>query len=574
MRLEGELFEVKRGMFYACLACVEGYKGSDGFIVVPMVRSNLREEGFSANSGWVIEKGLFNSVDPNFLIFGKIYQLPVYRVKSDRKLFLKSRGMNRIFTVGNSLGSLCITEINSVGELLVEKVNIPKILEKQASSVFINVISGEDVASVKFRDALMNKLGELRGKFSGDALGLSIVQNALTNADCSMLEPMGLNTCLVGFYECKTGVCQVLDRVDYVRISIYSMIKAGVRVLDLSRCTRLKEFTLTGGGSGGIITIIFNDALSYRMDSNIQISSAGVRFIGLRHIGILEADDCRIEGISEITFASPRDTIKSCCVNLHKCEGFDSLKINVGNTAFNLESSISISDIDAKEISIKMHEKKVEAEDFEIARCAELESLTIEGAGDWYFSDLVTKIRLLPKLKRASFGFDLFNINLLNNTRGTISNLSLGSTVLESLRICADYAMDEYSRSPEIWCDSRVKLDLPSELMELITIKRLTDAERFLLAFTCGTAALKRNGREIILDLEELRDWDGFDDNGWSMVTRNLSMYTKYEKVNGEPAIRIPKSIVSSVDSHSVTGWKSGTGYRVYFGDERLDNDW
>ena len=52
MRLEGELFEVKRGMFYACLACVEGYKGSDGFIVVPMVRSNLREEGFSANSGW------------------------------------------------------------------------------------------------------------------------------------------------------------------------------------------------------------------------------------------------------------------------------------------------------------------------------------------------------------------------------------------------------------------------------------------------------------------------------------------------------------------------------------------
>lgn len=58
------------------------------------------------------------------------------------------------------------------------------------------------------------------------------------------------------------------------------------------------------------------------------------------------------------------------------------------------------------------------------------------------------------------------------------------------------------------------------------------------------------------------------------MVTRNLSMYTKYEKVNGEPAIRIPKSIVSSVDSHSVTGWKSGTGYRVYFGDERLDNDW
>ena len=388
------------------------------------------------------------------------------------------------------------------------------------------------------------------------------------------MEYTGLDTSLVGFSNCATGVCKVLNRVDYVKISIYSMLKAGVRVLDLSRCTLLKGFKLTGGGNGGVITIIFNETSSYKMDSEIQISSAGVRFIGLKHIGILEADDCRIEGISEITFASPRDTIKSCCVNLHKCDGFDSLKINVGNTAFNLESSISISDIDAKEISIKMHEKKVEAEDFEIARCAELESLTIDGAGEWYFSDLVQKIRLLPKLRRARFNFNSFNINLINNERGAISNLSLGSTVLESLKICADYSMDEYSMSPEIWCDSRVELDLPSELMELITIKRLTDMGRFLLAFTCGTVALKRNGREVILNLEELRDWDGFDDNGWSMVTRNLLLYPKCAQVNGEPAIRIPKSIVSSVDSNSVNGWKSGTGYRVYFGDERLDNDW
>ena len=88
------------------------------------------------------------------------------------------------------------------------------------------------------------------------------------------------------------------------------------------------------------------------------------------------------------------------------------------------------------------------------------------------FSDLVQKIRLLPKLRRARFNFNSFNINLINNERGAISNLSLGSTVLESLKICADYSMDEYSMSPEIWCDSRVELDLPSELMELITIKK------------------------------------------------------------------------------------------------------
>lgn len=564
MRLEGSISEFQNGMFYACLAYVKGYNGEDGYIVASIIRSNFREEGLSIDGGWFSAgEAIFKSVDKRFLLSGESDQLPVYRIRRDGKLSRKSSGKDRIFTTGNSLKSLCITEINSVGKLLVSKVNIVKLLEKYDSSV---VISGTDAASIKFKDALVNKLGAVRSVYRDKEWELAVDRNAVTKEDCSQLEYTGLDTSLVGFSNCATGVCKVLNRVDYVKISIYSMLKAGVRVLDLSRCTLLKGFKLTGGGNGGVITIIFNETSSYKMDSEIQISSAGVRFIGLKHIGILEARDCRIEGISEITFASPRDTIDFCCVNIHECEGFDSLKINVGNPSFNLESSISISDIDAKEISIKMHEKKVDAEDFEIARCAELESLTIDGAGEWYFSDLVQKIRLLPKLRRARFNFDSFNINLINNERGAISNLSLGSTVLESLKICADYSMDEYSMSPEIWCDSRVELDLPSELMELITIKRLTDMGRFLLAFTCGTVALKRNGREVSLNLEELRDWDGFDDNGWSMVTRNLSLYPKCAQVNGEPAIRIPKSIVSSVDSNSVNGWKSGTGYQVYWG--------
>ena len=51
MRLEGELFEVKRGMFYACLACVEGYKGSDGFIVI------YGKRGFQPTAGGLLRKG-------------------------------------------------------------------------------------------------------------------------------------------------------------------------------------------------------------------------------------------------------------------------------------------------------------------------------------------------------------------------------------------------------------------------------------------------------------------------------------------------------------------------------------
>jgi len=215
----------------------------------------------------------------------------------------------------------------------------------------------------------------------------------------------------------------------------------------------------------------------------IKVTDANIRFVGLNYVCDLEANDSCIEGLSEITFNDPRNFDSDfCCLSLCDCTGFESLRVNVGDSAFNLESSITIVGIDAKEIAIKMYEKKTEAEYFKIVRCAELESLTIDGAGEWYLSDLITKIRLLPKLKRASFDFTLFNIDLLDNKRGVVVNLSLGSTVLESLRICSEYAMDEYSRNPEIWCDSRVKLELPSALLDCVTVKEFTDEERFLLA--------------------------------------------------------------------------------------------
>lgn len=68
MRLEGELFEVKRGMFYACLAFVEGYKGENGYLVASMIRSKFREEGFSIDSGWFSAgETIFKSVDKRFL---------------------------------------------------------------------------------------------------------------------------------------------------------------------------------------------------------------------------------------------------------------------------------------------------------------------------------------------------------------------------------------------------------------------------------------------------------------------------------------------------------------------------
>lgn len=574
MRIVGRLEWVNSRKFYATLAYVEGYKGENGYILVELTPRSLQIEGISAEGGWFLNEDAIQSVAKEFLLFGKRYQLPVYHVGRDGKLSLKSSGADRIFTAGNSLASLHILEINSVGELVIEEVNIPKLLKKQASSPSLSFISGADYASITFRDALVNKLGEMQGVLSGgDAL--SMVRNAITQSDCSMLEYIWLDTCLVGFYRCATGVCHVINRVNYVKISIASMVEAGVKVLDLSRCTMLKGFRLTGGENySNPVTIIFNEKLNARVSSEIQITDANVRFIGLKYVSKLEVRDSRIEGISEITFNTPRNHESDfCCLLLCDCTGFESLRINAGDSAFNSESFITLVGIDAKELVIKMHEKKTEPEDFKIVRCAELESLTIDGAGEWYLSDLITRIRLLPNLKRASFDFATFNINLLNNKRGVISNLSLGSTVLESLGIRTEYAMDEYSRNPEIWCDSRVKLELPSELLDCIAVKELTDEEKFLLAFTCRTSALGRSGGKIILDLLELRDWDSCDYDAWDAVKDSFSIYPKYTRVGGELAIRIPKSIVYDVDRYSVAEWKRGTGCRVYFGDERLDKD-
>lgn len=574
MRLEGSISEFQNGVFYACLAYVKGYNGVDGYIVASMIRSKFREEGFSIDSGWFSAgEAIFKSVDKRFLLFGESDQLPVYRVKRNGELSLKSQGICRVFTICNNLESMLVTVIDAVGVLTVECVNLAKLSEGCDRVAFFG---GDTPNSCELAGALKNKLGEVRSVYGDKEWELALARNTVTKEDCGMLAPLGLDTCLVGFNRCVTGVCLVLDRVDYITIRVDSIVDAGVRVLDLSRCTLLKGFRLTGRGKNNeSVTIIFNEKLNARVSSVIKVTDANIRFVGLNYVCDLEASDSCIEGLSEITFNDPRNFDSDfCCLSLCDCTGFESLRVNVGDSAFNLESSITIVGIDAKEIAIKMYEKKTEAEYFKIVRCAELESLTIDGAGEWYLSDLITKIRLLPKLKRASFDFTLFNIDLLDNKRGVVVNLSLGSTVLESLRICSEYAMDEYSRNPEIWCDSRVKLELPSALLDCVTVKEFTDEERFLLAFTCRTSALKRNGDEIILDLLAIRDWDSWDYDGWDAVKRSFSLYPEYTRVNGELAIHIPKGIVSLVEGDSVWGWKHGTGCRVYLGDERLDKEW
>lgn len=71
MRVVGRLSK-QNGMFYAVLAYVDGYEGESGYIVAPMVRGNLQEEGFSADSGWFIdEETLLKSVDQILLLFGE-----------------------------------------------------------------------------------------------------------------------------------------------------------------------------------------------------------------------------------------------------------------------------------------------------------------------------------------------------------------------------------------------------------------------------------------------------------------------------------------------------------------------
>lgn len=574
MRLEGSISEFQNGMFYACVAYVKGYNGEDGYIVASMIRSNFREEGFSIDGGWFSAgEAIFKAVDKRFLLVGESDQLPVYRVKRNGELSLKSQGIRRVFTIGNNLESMLVTVIDAVGVLRVERVNLAKLSEGCDRVAFFG---GDEPNSRELAGALKNKLGEVRRVYGDKGWELALARNAVTKEDCGKLKPLGLDTCLVGFNRCVTGVCRVLDRVDYITTSVDSMVAAGVRVLDLSRCTLLKGFRLTGGENHkNQVTVIFNDKFNYSVDSNIRVIDANVKFIGLRYISELEAYDSHIEGLSELTFTAPRNsTSDSSRLLLRDCTGFDSLKVNVGDLVYHCESSIEISGIDAKELEIKMHAVPTDPENFKIDRCAELAHLIIDDAGEWVLSMLLEKIRLLPKLKTASFSFSWFYINYLGGVRSVIHSLSFGSTVLESLKIEAKIVSNEYSVTPEIWCDSRIKLDLPSELRELITVKEFTEEEKFLLAFICGKTALKRKNDETVLDLDDFREWDGFDDNGWEGVTHNLKLYPKYTMVDNEQFLRIPKGIVSSVEHSSVVGWKRGTGCRVYLGDERLDKEW
>lgn len=575
MRLEGSNPEFQRGMFYAVLAYVKGYNGEDGYLVASMIRSKFREEGFSIDSGWFSAgEAIFKAVDKRFLLVGKEYnKLPVYRVKCNGELSLKALGSRRVFTVGNNLESMLVTVIDATGVLTVERVNLAKLSEGCDRVAFFG---GDEPNSRELAGALKNKLGEVRSIYGDKEWELALARNAVTKEDCGMLAPAGLNTCLVGFNRCVTGVCRVLDRVDYITTSVDFMVDAGVLVLDLSRCTLLKGFIITGGKKHkNPVTIIFNDKFNYRVDSNIRVIDANVKFIGLRYVSELVARDSHIEGISEITFTAPRNSSSdSSCLSLCDCTGFDSLKVNVGDSVYHCESSIEISGIDAKELEIKMHAIPTDPENFKIERCAELEHLTIDGAGEWVLSMLLERIRLLPKLNTASFSFSWFYINYLGGVSSVIHSLSFGSTVLESLKIEAELVSNEYSVTPEIWCDSRIKLDLPSELRELITVKEFTEKEKFLLAFICGKTALKRKNDETVLALDDFREWDGFDDDGWGGVKGNLSLYPKYTIVDGEQALCIPKGIVSSVETYSVVGWKCGTGCRVYLEDERLDKEW
>lgn len=130
MRLEGSISEFQNGMFYACLAYVKGYNGVDGYIVASMIRSKFREEGFSIDSGWFSAgEAIFKSVDKRFLLFGESDQLPVYRVKRNGELSLKSQGICRVFTIGNNLESMLVTVIDAIGVLRVGRVNLAKLSE-------------------------------------------------------------------------------------------------------------------------------------------------------------------------------------------------------------------------------------------------------------------------------------------------------------------------------------------------------------------------------------------------------------------------------------------------------------
>lgn len=464
--------------------------------------------------------------------------LSVYREGEDGKLTLVSEGRNRIIGVIDAvIGSKLLYEvIDAYGKASVKELSFDEIAR---DNYIVTPFVGD---SGKYR-ALLEKIAERKrvitenpNYFEGEA------RSRLTGQDCAVYsdECYGTEyfTVVRSFNHCASGVCTLSNRVNKVFIELKSLKSAGIRVLDLSGCSCLKQFILTTSRSSSKsdtpITIIFNEMYCDGLDARIHVEGANLKFVGLTSVSELNIADSHIEGFSDLT-VTPLVYQAKNDVDIHNSTGFNRLKLDLSMGG--KQASVYIRGIDAKEIEIIGNEQGIGEVScvtaLKVSKCKELTRLTVNGVGVCALQELTKSFFDLPKLASFSLCAHMLRFTVGQSERQNVYNLTFGSTALRELVLSAEYTT-RGAKWLKVGYDKRVNLSLPTSLREFVVPMNLTDECLNLLALTSSYKGLFMDGDKLTLDLGNVE---------------NYGFYPIFVRSGGKVSLRVPSCIDRVVDT-------------------------
>ena len=464
--------------------------------------------------------------------------LPVYREGEDGELTLVSKGRNRIVgVIDEVIGSkLLYKVIDAYGKASVKELSFD---ESARDNYIVTPFIGD---SGKYR-ALLEKIAERKrvitenpNYFEGEA------RSRLTGQDCAVYEDERISgdyvTVVRSFNRCENGVCKLSNRVNKVFIELKSLKSAGIRVLDLSGCSCLKQFILTTSRSSSKsdtpITIIFNEMYCDGLDARIHVEGANLKFIGLTSVSELNIADSHIEGFSDLT-VTPLVYRAKNDVDIHNSTGFNRLKLDLSMGG--KQASVYIRGIDAKEIEIIGNEQGIGEVScvtaLKVSKCKELTRLTVNGVGVCALQELTKSFFDLPKLASFSLYAHMLRFTVGQSERQNVYNLTFGSTALRELVLSAEYTT-RGAKWLKVGYDKRVNLSLPTSLREFVVPMNLTDECLNLLALTSSYKGLFMDGDKLTLDLGNVE---------------NYGFYPIFVRSGGKVSLRVPSCIDRVVDT-------------------------
>lgn len=473
--------------------------------------------------------------------------LPVYREGKDGELTLVSEGRKRIIGVLDEVigSNLLYKVIDAYGKAYGKELSFDEIAR---DNYLVTPFIGD---SSKYR-ALLEKIAERKrvisvnpNYFEGEA------RSRLTGQDCAVYsdECYGTEyfTVVRSFNHCASGVCTLSNRVNKVFIELKSLKSVGIRVLDLSECSCLKQFILTTSRSSSKsdtpITIIFNERYCDGLDARIHVEGANLKFIGLTSVSELNIADSHIEGFSDLR-VTPLYRVRED-VSIKNSTGFNRLKVDL---SMGKQASAYIRGIDAKEIEIIGNGQGIGEVScvtaLKVSECKELTRLKVDGVGVCALQELTKSFFDLPKLVSFSLYAHMLRFTVGQWERNNVYNLTFGSTGLRELTLSAENTTLG-AKWLKVGYDKRVKLSIPKSLKKFVVPMTLTDECLNLLALTSSYKGLFMDGDKLTLDLGEVG---------------NPDIYPILVTSDGKVSFRVPSCVEKIVDS--VGYWRS-IGFRL-----------